>query len=164
MGSDRSRDVYSNGGNLRAFFRPHTRHALNSVRNHAQVAAGADESLFDLANELHSAHPWCETTQIEDRVTYKLSRAVKRDVATPVGLVQFDPFAFQDITRGNDILFNSVPSQSDDWRVLEQQQRVANSAFLYQVDKSLLQVKRSRVVHPPQVNEIQDAKLHEFIV
>src|SRR5262249_20652169 len=112
----------------------------------------------------HSADPWCETTQIKDRVADKLSRAVKRDVSAAVGLVQFNPFAFQNITRGDDILFNSAPSQSDDWRMLEQQQRVANSAFFHKVDKSLLQLERSQIVHSAQIDNIQDAKLHEFIV
>ena len=56
----------------------------------AELAAGADENLFDAADVIHCADAGREAAQVEDGVADELSGAVVRDITASVGFEDFN--------------------------------------------------------------------------
>src|ERR1051326_1099259 len=94
--------MYSNSSHLsrRIVLRPHAGEAGNAFGNHTQIAAGADKSLFQLADKINSAN--------------ELAGTVESNVAATVSLMQFNSIAGQELTRCNDVLRSGVTPHCDD--------------------------------------------------
>src|SRR5262249_14976891 len=101
-----ARDVHADGGNLARYFllRPDAGQAGNVPGDHAEVAAGADQRLFQLAHELDGANPGIEAAKVEDGIADELSGAVEGDVAAAVGLMQLHAAGGEELARSNDVL------------------------------------------------------------
>src|SRR5689334_9599311 len=144
--------------------RPHSREPGDPLRGHTQVTAGANQRFFHLADEVNCSDAWSERPEVEDGIADKLAGTVKRNVATSVGFDDFNSFSGQEIARGDYILSAGVAPQCNDGRMFQQQQRVANASFFYQVYDRLLKPETSLIVHAAKVKHIDDAELHAFIV
>src|SRR5260370_25095382 len=98
VGGDALRDMDADGGEF--FFRdaasgerPDTGELADALRHHAKVAAGADQHLFQQADEVHGAEmrtflPGQDAAQVDDWVSHKLAGAVIRNVAAAIDLMQ----------------------------------------------------------------------------
>ena len=144
--------------------RPHAGEARNAFGDHAQITTGTDERFFQLSDKINGANARIESTQIKDGIADELAGTVKSHVTAAVGLMQFHSIAGQEFTRSHDILRSCIAAQSDDRRMLQQEQRVSDASFFNQTDKRLLQVQRNGVIHAAEKKDIDQAQRHPSIV
>src|SRR4051812_9145462 len=158
--------MHADSGDLARNFilRPNTGKTRNALSDYAQIAAGANERFFQLADKIHGADARLKGTEIENRIANKLSGAVEGYVTTTIGLMQFNSIGSQELARCDDVLRSGIAPHRDHRRVFQQKQRMANASFFYQLDKGLLQLQRNGVIHAAEIKDIDDAKGHAFIV
>src|ERR1041385_1774174 len=131
--------MHANSSDLsrRIALRPYARKAGNALGNYSQIAAGADKSLFQLADKINSANARLKGSQIENGIADELAGTVESNVAATVSLMQFNSIAGQELTRCNDILRPGVASQRDHRRMFQQEQRMRDAFVFHQADKRL---------------------------
>src|ERR1041385_1216224 len=114
--------MYSNSSHLsrRIVLRPHAGEAGNAFGNHTQIAAGADKSLFQLADKINSANARLKGSQIENGIANELAGTVESNVAATVSLMQFNAIGGQELTRGDDVLRSGIAAHRDHRWVFEQ--------------------------------------------
>ena len=110
---DALRDVDADGGDLllrdaAAGDGPDAGELADALREHAEVAAGADEDLFEQADEVDRAEVRAllageVAAQIEDGVADELAGAVVGDVAAAVDLVELDAALAEELVGGEDV-------------------------------------------------------------
>src|SRR5271157_4002178 len=82
-----ARDVHTDGGDLGLVAqRPRAGHARNAARGHAEISAGPDQHLFQLAHKLHRPYARREPAQVENGISDELPGAVISHVAAAVAL------------------------------------------------------------------------------
>jgi len=134
---------------------PHSGKSRHSLGGNGEVGAGADEHLFQAANEIDSAemlaerrranlrlaradpstslragfcvHPYTtKTPQVEDRIADDLAGTVECDVAATIAFEEFNTPLGQEFGRSHYIRSFGIAAESDDGLVLEQEKDVAN--------------------------------------
>ena len=75
-----------------------------------------------------------EPAQIEDWIADQLAGSMKRNIATAVAVEEFDAALRQQVRLRYDVCFLCIASESDDRRVLKQEQHVADKPILAQID------------------------------
>ena len=81
------------------------------------------------------------------------------DVTAAVTLEYFHAPPGQQLGRGHDVLLLAVAAESDDRRVFEQQQDIADAAFFAQVDEALLQAEAGGVVNRSELEDGDHGRL-----
>src|ERR1041385_2385551 len=114
--------MHANSSDLsrRIALRPYACKAGNALGNHTQIAAGADKSLFQLADKINSANARLKGSQIENGIADELAGTVESNVAATVSLMQFNSIAGQELTRCNDVLRSGIAAHRDHRWVFEQ--------------------------------------------
>ena len=115
----------------------------DALRHHAEVAAGADEDLFEQADvvdraEVRAFFAGEVAAQIDDRIADELAGAVVGDVAAAIDLVELDAALREEFIAGENVGAVGVAAKREDGRMLEQQQRVADEVLLARGDDLLL--------------------------
>ena len=88
--------------------RPDAGAFADALRHHAEVAAGADQHLFEQADEVDRAEMRAflageVAAQIDDGIADELAGAVIGDVAAAVDLVELDAALRQEFVAGEDV-------------------------------------------------------------
>ena len=103
---------------------------------------------------LHGAHIGSHIalplTQVQNRVSHKLPRAVIRYVAAAVRRVKRDTRAAQNLLARKQIFHAAVAPQRDHVRVFQQQQMVRDQPLLAILGKHALQFQRAAVIDASQ--------------
>ena len=143
---------------LPACNRPHAGQLADALRHHAELAAGANQHLFEQANEVD--RPKMRTllagkiaAQIDDGVADQLAGAVIGHVAAAIDLVQLHAAAGEQFVAGNDVRAMRVAAQRDDRWMLQQQQRIGDQALLPRCDDPLLDGEAVSVETPGRDGE-----------
>ena len=146
------RDMDADGGDLflgdaAAGDGPDAGAFADALGHHAEVAAGADEDLFEQADEVDRAEVWAAlagevAAQIDDGIADELTGAVVGDVAAAIDFVDLDAALSEVLVRGKDVGAGGVASEREDGRMLEEEQRVADELLLAGGDDPLLDRER----------------------
>jgi hypothetical protein len=111
--------------------------------HYAEVAASADQHLFEKADVIH----WAEVrasfsgklaTEVEDGISDELTRAVVGDVSTAIDFVQFHSAFCEKVIAGKDVGAMGIAAERQHRRMLQQEQRVADKILLPCCDDPLL--------------------------
>src|SRR5882724_9899964 len=155
VGGDCARNVNSDGCDLSRDFilRPDAGQAGNAFGDHAEIAAGADERFFQLADKINGANARLKSTQIKDGIADELAGAVEGDVAAAIGFMQFNAIGGKKLARSDDVFCSTIAAQSDHRRMLQQEQRMADASFFHQTDERLLQLERDGVIHSAEIQD-----------
>lgn len=94
-----------------------------------------------------------ETTQIEDGIRDELTRPVESHVTAAIAFENVDTALGELFRRSENVLGLSISSKRNDRRVLEQQKNVADESVFTQVDKPLLQLQASGVIHDVELDD-----------
>ena len=145
---DALRDVDADGSDLLLLNtasgeRPDACAFAYALGHHAEVAAGADEDLFEHSDEVDGAKVRAffareVPAQIDDGIADELAGAVISNVSAAVDLVKFDAALLQEFVRGEDVGAAGVAAQGKDWGMFEQQERIADEVLLTCGDDLLL--------------------------
>jgi hypothetical protein len=94
--------------------------------------------------------------EIEDGITDELPGPVVGDVAAASGLMNLNAFSRERGRRRDDVraAAASFGAEGDDWRMLEQQQRVANPSGAPIFDQLALHLERRGVLDSPQPPDV----------
>ncbi len=126
------RDVDADGGDLfladaAARHRPDAGEFADALRHHAEVAAGADQHLFQQANIIDRAEVWAFfsgkiAAQIDDGIADQLTGTVVGYVAAAIDLVQLDSALREQFVAGQNVGAMGVAAKREDRRMLQEKQ------------------------------------------
>ena len=139
--------------------RPDAGEAADACCRNAEIGAGADQDFFQAAHVFDGAQSFAfavgsgDAAQIENGISDKLAGAVESDVAAAITLENFHAALGQQFGRGDDVFLLGVAAESDDGRMFEQQQNIADAAFFAQFDQPLLQAQASGVVERAELED-----------
>jgi hypothetical protein len=135
--SDGLGDVDSDCGDLlfadtAAGERPDPRQLADPLGGDAKVFAGEDEGFFHEADEVDGAEVRAVlagevAAEVEDGVADELAGAVVGDVAAAVDLVDFNALVGEGGIGGEDVGAGAVAAESEDGRVLEEEEGVPDA-------------------------------------
>jgi len=107
---------------------PDTGKSRDAAGPDAVDSAEPDQGFFHCADEVHGAKTATfgvlKTAEIEDGIADELTGAVVSDVAASVDLVERDAAAQEQFVRCEDIGATCIASESEYWRVFEEEERV----------------------------------------
>ena len=88
-----------------------------------------------------------EAAQIKDGIADQLTGAVEGDVAATIAVEELDGLFRQQLLRGQKIFATGVAAEGDYGGVLQQRQRISDSAFFAQINQRLLQTQSGGVIN-----------------
>ena len=121
---------------------PDASQAWDTLGGDREVGAGADQDFFQAADEFDRRLEFCvcrlgsltKSAQVKDGIADDLSGTVKSDVAAAVAFEEFDATLAENFGRCDNVSCFRVAAQGDDWRMLEEQEDVADLFFFAQGD------------------------------
>lgn len=139
--------------------RPHAGQAWHSLCRDSKVGAGADQDVFEAADEVDRAQRFAfavgsgEATEIEDRVADDLAGAVEGDVAAAIAFEKLDAALGKEFGRGDDVRGFGVTAKRDDRLVLKQEENVADFFFFAQGNELPLELEAGGVVDGAELDD-----------
>ena len=105
----------------------------DALSGDAEVFAGVDEDFFHEADEVDGAEVGAAlagevAAEVEDGVADELAGAMISDVAAAVDLVDLDAASGEEIVGREDVGAGGVAAESEDGRVFEEEERVADGS------------------------------------
>lgn len=159
--SDSARDVDADGGDFTFAgvpISPDSRKSGDALCRDPKICTSSDQNFFKPPHVLDRAQSLSravngETTKIEDGIRDELTWSMESNVTATVAFEDFNSALGEQFRGSKDILRFSIPSQRNHWRVLEQQKNIADEAIFAQIDKSLLQLQTSGVIHDVELDD-----------
>ena len=172
-----ARDVDADGGDLGFVYchrrqvsldRPHPGHvwgcpnsgeAADPLGRNGEIGTSTNQNFFQPAHIFDRAQSFAlavrrgETAQIENGIADKLSGAVKSDISAAITLEDLNSALRKEFGRGENVIPLRIAAQSDDRRVFEQKQDVADAPFLAQFDQALLKTQAGSVVNRAELED-----------
>ncbi len=161
MSGDAARNMHADGGYLgfglvAKRVGPDTGQSLDALGADAEVAAGANEHLFQAANEIDGSHLGLEAAQVEDRIGHQLARTMEGNVAAAIDVEELDAALGEELRRSDHVFKPGIASQGDNRRMLQQQQGIADTTGLAQVEQRALQLQRRIVRDQAEMKNVDD--------
>ena len=164
MRSDTLRDMNADRGDLLLRYRaacksPNASATADPLRGHAKIATGADEYLFEKADEIDRAEVRAAlareiATQVDDWIADKLARAMVGYVSTTIDLVDLHASTGEVLVRSKNVGARGVTAQSEHRGMLQEEQRVADAPLFASFDDTPLDLKRLCVRNTAETEEV----------
>jgi hypothetical protein len=138
----------------------------DALGHDAEVAAGADQSLFEETDVVDGAKVWAFfagkiAAEIEDGVADELAGAVIGDVAAAIDLVHLHSTLGEEIVASEDVGAVGVAAEGEDGRMLQHEESVADEVLLASGDDLLLDGESFAVGDAAEMEKID---VHERVV
>ncbi len=164
MRSDTLRDMNADGGDLLLRYRaacesPNASATADPLCEHAKVATGADEYLFEKADEVDRAEVRAAlvreiAAQVDDWVADELARAMVGYVSTTIDLVDLYASMGEVLVRSKNVGARGVTAESEHRGMLKEKQRVADAPLFASFDDTPLNLKRLWVRDAAETEEV----------